>query len=81
MPPLWFELWIFRLPGKGGLLPKTQITRKRWVIPLDPDYQEKVGYSTRPLGTTSSLIIWVDIYVASVTISGKFYNARQTKKR
>jgi hypothetical protein len=39
MPPLWFELWIFRLPGKGG-------------------------YSTRPLGTYSSLIIWVEIYVA-----------------
>ncbi len=26
-------------------------------------------YSTRPLGTTSSLIIWVEVYVASVTYS------------
>ena len=42
MPPLRFELQIFRLPGKAG-------------------------YSTRPLGTTSSLIIWVEVYVASVT--------------
>jgi hypothetical protein len=41
LPP-WFELQIFRLPGKDG-------------------------YSTRPLGTTSSLIIWVKSYVASVT--------------
>ncbi len=48
----WFELQIFRLPGKGG-------------------------YSTRPSGTTISLIIWVescirhsgfDSLVASVTI-------------
>jgi hypothetical protein len=34
LPPLWFELRIFRLPGKGG-------------------------YYTRPLGTTSSLIVLV----------------------
>jgi hypothetical protein len=27
----------------------------------------KGGYSTRPLGTTHSLIIWVEVYVASVT--------------
>jgi hypothetical protein len=27
----------------------------------------KGGYSTRPPGTTSSLIIWVEVYVASVT--------------
>jgi hypothetical protein len=42
LPPPWFELRIFRLPGKGG-------------------------YSTRPLGTTNSLIIWVEVYDASVT--------------
>jgi hypothetical protein len=35
LTPPWFELRIFRLPGKGG-------------------------YSTRPSGTTSSLIIWVE---------------------
>jgi hypothetical protein len=35
LPPPWFELQIFRLPGKGG-------------------------YSTRPSGTTSSLVIWVE---------------------
>jgi hypothetical protein len=28
----------------------------------------KGGYSTRPLGTTSSLIIWVESYFASVTL-------------
>ncbi len=28
----------------------------------------KGGYSARPLETTSSLIIWVEVYVASVTI-------------
>jgi hypothetical protein len=27
----------------------------------------KGGYSTRPSGTTRSLIIWVEVYVASVT--------------
>jgi hypothetical protein len=27
----------------------------------------KGGYFTRPPGTTSSLIIWVEVYVASVT--------------
>jgi hypothetical protein len=42
LPPPWFELQIFRLPGKGG-------------------------YSTKPPGTTNSLIIWVEVYVASVT--------------
>jgi hypothetical protein len=42
VPPLRFELQIFRLPGKGG-------------------------YSIRPTGTTSSLIIWVEVYGASVT--------------
>ncbi len=41
LPPPWFELQIFRLPGK-------------------------YGYSTRLLGTTSSLIIWVGRYVASM---------------
>jgi hypothetical protein len=35
LPPLLFELQIFRLPGKGG-------------------------YFTRPLGTTSSLVICVE---------------------
>jgi hypothetical protein len=43
LPPPWFELQIFRLPGKGG-------------------------YSARPAGTTNSLIIQVEIYVASVTV-------------
>jgi hypothetical protein len=28
----------------------------------------KGGYSARPLGTTRSLIIWIEVYVASVTI-------------
>jgi hypothetical protein len=42
LPPPWFELRIFRLPGK-------------------------CGYSTRPPGTTHSLI-WVEVYVASVTL-------------
>ncbi len=27
----------------------------------------KGDYSTKPLGTTSSLIIWIEVYVASVT--------------
>jgi hypothetical protein len=45
LPPPWFELRIFRLPGK-------------------------CGYSTRPPGTTHSLI-WVEVYVASVTLFEK----------
>jgi hypothetical protein len=28
----------------------------------------KGDYSTRPSGTTNSLIIWVEVYVASITL-------------
>ncbi len=52
--PPWFELWICRLPGKGGC-------------------------STRPLGTTSSVIIWVEVCVASVTIA-LFQDGSQRKR-
>jgi hypothetical protein len=68
-------------PGSGINIPDPQ----HWcegcvvvVVRLPPPWfelqifrlPEKGGYCTRPPGTTSSLIIWVEVYVASVTMGG-----------